>query len=235
MKISWRGELPLWLLMGAMFALALVTWSHAPDQIPVSWGTNGQVDRYGGKFEGLLVLPFATLAIYGLTLVFPKLDPGRLNYPRFAGAFYVIRLATVALMAVMYGIFHLVMRGQHVDVERVMPLLIGAFFVVLGSVLGKIRPNWFVGIRTPWTLSSKAAWVRTNRLGGWVMVVAGFAIMTASLVRSQAYQIAAFVTLGVGLLWTVVFSYLVWRQDPDRVPPAGTLPGEENEGRTQGG
>jgi uncharacterized membrane protein len=224
MKISWKSESIMWVLLAGMFALAAMTWSWAPGRIPVHWNLHGQVDRYGGRFEGLFGIPLAALGIYVLMLLVPRIDPGRANYPGFRGAFTTLRLALVVFMAALYGVIHLWLRGVEVRIGTVVPLLVGGVFVVVGNLLGKVRPNWFVGIRTPWTLSSKESWARTHRVGGWVFVIEGLVFMAASLIQAAWAFYAALSLLLVGVLGIVVYSYLVWRGDPDKVPPADTLP-----------
>ena len=132
-KISWRSEVPQWLAMAAMFAAAAWTWRGAPERVPVHWNLAGQVDRYGGKVEGLLFVPLLTIAIYALLIVLPRFDPGRANYARFAGAYTVIRIAVVTVMALIYGVTILSILGRPVDVATWVPLLVGAMFVLLGS------------------------------------------------------------------------------------------------------
>jgi uncharacterized membrane protein len=223
---SW-SDIPHLVLLAAMFLAAALTWPSAPERIPVHWDLAGEVDRYGGKLEGLLGVPLVALGIYLLMRFLPRIDPGRANYALFAGAYAVLRFVVLALLAGIYGLVHLVIRGHPVRMGTVMPLFVGALFVVVGGLLGKIRPNWFVGIRTPWTLSSKAAWTRTHRLGGWLFLVTGLATLGAAAVGPRA----AFAVLFTGGLVTaavsMVYSYLVWRSDPDKIPPAGTLPADE--------
>jgi uncharacterized membrane protein len=224
MKTSWKTELPLLLLIAAMFVLAATSWSSAPDRIPVHWGIRGEVNGYGGKIEGLLLLPATALLVYLSMLFLPRIDPGRANYRRFSGAYVILRAAVLVTMAAMYGMIHLTMRGRAVDVSLVTGLTVGGLFFLVGNLLGKIRPNWFVGIRTPWTLSSKRAWTRTHRFAGWVFIVGGLLIMAAGVLRTAVAMGVAIGVLIAGLIGATVYSYFVWRSDPDRVPPAGTLP-----------
>ncbi|MFI5372562.1 MAG: SdpI family protein [Candidatus Eisenbacteria bacterium] len=224
MKVSWRTEWPHWVLLAGMFALAAANWSSAPDRIPVHWGLSGQPDRWGGRFEGLVLLPLIALAVYALLRWLPRIDPGRANYPAFAGAYATIRLAVLVVIAAVYAIILLAMRGHAVEVATWVPLLIGGMFVIIGNLLGKVRPNWFVGVRTPWTLSSKLSWTRTHRLGGWLLIVIGVLFMATSLVHTRWAVGAVAIVAGVGILGLVVYSYVQWRNDPDKVPPAGTLP-----------
>jgi uncharacterized membrane protein len=221
MRISWRTELPHWLLLAAQFVLAAVTWPYAPDQIPVHWNIQGEIDRYGGRFEGLLALPLVSLGTYLLLLLLPRVDPARANYAHFAGPYAVIRFVTLAFLTAVYGLIHLTIRGYPLDVEVLVPLGVGSLFVVLGNFMGKLRPNWFVGIRTPWTLTSKESWGKTHRLGGWLFIAGGLAMAGAGLSRSNEVFVATCAAFAAGALLLLVYSYRVWRADPRRGPPAG--------------
>ncbi len=149
-----------------MFVLVAVSWSSAPERIPVHWDLSGQPDRYGGKFEGLLLLPPTALGLYLLLLLLPRIDPRRANYARFRGAYFVLRVAILMFLVLIYGFVLLWTRRIRLDV-LVIRILVGRLLVVMGVVMGRVQPNWFVGIRTPWTLSSDLSWRETHRLGGW--------------------------------------------------------------------
>jgi uncharacterized membrane protein len=224
MKIHWRSEWPHWLVLAGLFALAAANWSTAPDRIPVHWGLHG-VDRWGGRVEGLLALPFTALGIYFLLLFLPRVDPGRANYPAFWSSYSTIRLAVLLVIGGLYVMTLSAMRGYRADVGVWAPLLVGAMFVLIGNVMGKLRPNWFVGVRTPWTLSSKVSWTRTHHVGGWVFIGLGILLMAEALVRASWAIAAVGVIGGIAVAGLIGYSYVVWRADPDKTPPAGTLPG----------
>lgn len=224
MKFDWRVELPQLILIGGMFLVAAMTWSMVPDRIPVHWNFEGEVDRYGGRFEALLLVPLMTLAIYALLLFLPRIDPGHGNYSTFARTYAVIRCSIVAFMCVVYGAIQLSALGHPVSINAVIPFAVGVLFVFLGNVMGKIRPNWFVGIRTPWTLSSKASWNKTHRLGGRLFILMGLTIAASGLIRSNWAWIVMLVVVFAGVFSMIIYSWLVWRNDPDRISPAGTSP-----------
>jgi uncharacterized membrane protein len=222
-NVNVKIELPQWLLLAAMWAVALASWSTAPERIPVHWNMHGEVDRYGGRFEGLLLVPLVALGIYLLLLFLPRLDPGRANYAQFAGAYAIIRIAVLAMMTAVHAVIILAMRGAAIDVGTVVIIAAGALFVVLGNV----RPNWFVGIRTPWTLSSKTAWTKTHRVGGWIFIGLGLLVMAVGAVRTD-WAIIALIASALGsTLFLFVYSYVAWRSATDKTPPAGTLPADE--------
>jgi uncharacterized membrane protein len=226
MKWTLRAELPMLLVLLAMFVLAAWAWDRVPDRMPVHYNLEGEVDRYGGRFEGLLLMPLITIGTYLLFCFLPRLDPGKANYPGFAGTFRVIRLAIVLFLAALYAFMVADALGHGVPVGQPVTLLVGALFVVLGFTMGKIRPNWFVGVRTPWTLSSKLSWTRSHRLAGWLFLASG----AGTLLLAPFSQKAALIfVIASGLLLSlavVVYSYIVWRHDPERVPPAGTSPAD---------
>ena len=216
MKTNWRIELALLSLVALMFAAALVVWPAAPSEIPVHWDASGEVDRYGGKVEGLLLLPLMALGIYLLMRYLPNIDPGRANYARFGGAYTVIRAGVLVLMAGIYGLVIAWVLKVPIDVSRAVPVAVGALFILFGSVLGRVKPNWFVGIRTPWTLSSGESWARTHRLGGWLFIALGilFAVTGAFKLGRFGYVVISASIAAVAVL--VVYSYVVWRADPAR-------------------
>ncbi|MHC5211386.1 MAG: SdpI family protein [Planctomycetota bacterium] len=227
MKWSLRTELPLLLVLAAMFASAAWAWDRVPESMPVHYNLEGEPDRYGGRFEGLLLMPIIAAGTYLLFFLVPVLDPGRANYPRFASAFRMIRLAIVLFLAALYAFMVADALGADVPIGESVTMLVGALFIVLGFTMGKLRPNWFVGVRTPWTLSSKLSWTRSHRLAGWLFLISGAGTLILSPFSGRTaliFVIASGVLVG---LTVVVYSYIVWRHDPDRVPPAGTSPAED--------
>jgi uncharacterized membrane protein len=214
LKINWRSEIVGLFLIAAMFLLAAAVWNTMPDSIPVHFGLDGQPDRYGGKFEGLLSMPLTAAGLYLLFFFLPRIDPRGERYARFAGAYTIIRTAVIALLAAVQVVIILQTRGVAIDVSTIVALLIGLLFMVLGNYMGKIRPNWFVGIRTPWTLSSEESWNKTHRLGGKVFVVMGFVIAAASLFQKPWILLGSIGLLLIATVVLAVYSYLIWKSDP---------------------
>jgi len=215
-KITWKSELPSLLCLAAMFTLLAATWSSAPGRVPVHWDIRGEIDRYGTKVEGLLILPATAVVIYLLLRFLPLIDPHRANYERFATAYGVIRHGAVALLAVLYGLTIAIVRGAAIDMTVAVSSTLGLFFVATGAVMPTLRPNWFFGIRTPWTLSSELAWTRAHRVAGWVFIAAGLAIAAAGWIRTTASVIVFLAIVIVGILASTWVSYLAWRDDPHR-------------------
>lgn len=215
MKMNLRIELPQWLLIAAMFVASAVIWPSTPDRVPMHWNAAGEVDGYGGKLEGLFLLPLMTIGIYLLLLFIPRLDPKQASYAAFSGAYGVIRLGTTVLMAMIHALVLLWVKDIKINATVVVMGGVGLLFVLIGLVMGKVQPNWFVGIRTPWTLSSRRSWVKTHRLGGWLFMLMGLVMFVAGFLSPQLMlPVILTVTFG-GTAILVVYSYIEWRKDPE--------------------
>lgn len=224
MKTNWRVELVQWIGIAMLFALAAWAWPRVPDEIPVHWNLHGEADGWGGKTMGLLAVPLVIVGMYLLLLFLPRLDPGYANYQSFAGSYNVLRVTLLAYMAVVQVALVLVALGYPLNMGRVLGISMGLMFIVIGNLLGKIRPNAFVGVRTPWTLFSKLSWTKTHRLAGWLFIVFGLLTILSGLLLNGWMLTAQMAYGAVSLAWIFIYSYLVFRNDPERISPAGTSP-----------
>src|SRR5262245_11345892 len=205
MKFNWRIELPQLLVIGVMFAAAAWAWPQLPDRLPTHWNIHGEVDGWGNKFMGLLFMPLLVLGLYLLLLLLPLVDPGKANYQNFQKAYGIIRIVLVAYMATIYAATQFAAFGHAVNMTTVILPLVGVLFIILGNFLGKIRPNWFVGIRTPWTLSSQLSWDKTHRLAGWLFILMGLLFFPVALIQTTWSLIALLVIDAVFLVLMVVY------------------------------
>jgi uncharacterized membrane protein len=196
-------------------ASALV-YPHLPERVPVHWGLNGQVDRYGHRLEAVAVLPIVMLASWLLWRFLPRIDPRRSNYAKFADTYDLFVNSLVAVLAVMQGAMLAATLGYRVSMDRVVPGLVGILLIILGNALPRARPNWWFGIRTPWTLSNDRVWMRTHRLGGYLMAIAGLLMVGAALVQAAWALVVAFVAVLAAGFGSVVYSYFAWRQETSR-------------------
>lgn len=226
-----RREWPHWLLLLALFGASAWAWDRVTPPIPTHWNIRGEVDGYGGRVTGLLLVPMIAAGMYGLFLVLPRIDPARANYALFTGPYAVMRFTFALLMAGLHAVLLATALGYPVDAGRWIPAGVGAMFIVLGNVLVKVRPNYFVGVKTPWTLTSAKSWEQTHRAARWVFAGAGAGLVLGALLM-QPWFFATVAVLSVGALaWLIYYSYAVWRADPDRVPATGAQPPREDRSR----
>jgi uncharacterized membrane protein len=171
-----KREWPMWILILIPTIFSIVNWNNFPDQVPTHWGMNGEVDRYNGKWAVFLGT-FISTGVYLLMLVLPKIDPRKKNYDLFTGAYWIIRIALILLLCVMAMITDLSALGYKLNVGMIVMLSVLGLFLLIGNQFGRIRPNYFVGIRTPWTLNNEEVWMKTHRLAGKVWVAASLVMI----------------------------------------------------------
>jgi uncharacterized membrane protein len=214
---------PLLVVGGAtvavMLAASAVAWAQIPEgtAIPIHWNLAGEADGYAPKEVGLLMTPAIAVGLLGLFTVLPAIEPRRRNLAR-SGPAYV---TTTAAAIVFTGAVHLAVvwtaLGNSIDIPRLIGVGSGLLFLVIGNMIGKTRSNWFLGVRTPWTLSSEHSWAKTHRLAGRLFAGLG-ALTLLAAITGIAELILAVVGGGTGLvvIAVVAYSYLAWRDDPER-------------------
>lgn len=201
------------LVLGAIAAAALL-WERLPERMATHWGLDGRADGWGGRFEGALMLPLIALGVWVMAELLPRIDPRGENFSRMRGAYDLTISATITLVVAIQAMMLAIALGHPVPVARVIPAAVGVLIVVLGNVLPQARPNWWFGIRTPWTLSNDRVWARTHRVGGWLFVASGLALLVAAVTLPPTWT-AGTLIVGVLLmsLGTLAYSYVVWRQE----------------------
>lgn len=214
-----------------MIAVNLWAMPQIPEgEIPVHWGLDGTPDRYGDRGDALFALwmiPLATLISSILLALAPRLDPNGQNLMKSRKAYVVIWCSVmVMLLGVHAGIAVLMVRSVTAspDANEFVRFVIAAaaiLFIVKGNYLPKTRSNWFLGVRTPWTLSSDYTWERTHRLAGRLFMLAGFICLIGAFTLHGGWLIIMLLgTLLPTVLISVGYSYLVYRGAPDkRVSP----------------
>jgi len=169
------------------------------------------VDAYGTRLQVAFTAPLLALGIYLLMLVTPLTDPGRRNYPRFAGAYRLLRWGLVLFMAWIYGIWMAAALGHSVDILLAVKLSVSLLLLAIGNVMGQLRHNYFMGIRTPWTLASEEVWRRTHRLAGRLWVLGSLICLLLSFFPGF-WSAAAFIAVIVLMtLIPVVYSFMYYR------------------------
>ena len=195
-------------------------------QVPVHWGIDGTPDRYGDRNEaifGLWIVPISTVFTTLILAIAPRLDPNGENLMKSRKAYIVIWCSVmILLLGVHAGVAMLMVRSvtQSPDANEFVRFVIAAsaiLFIVKGNYLPKTRSNWFLGLRTPWTLSSNITWEKTHRLAGRLFMLAGFICLIGAFVLDGGWLIVMLLgTLLPATLISVVYSYFVWRNAPDK-------------------
>lgn len=209
-----RKWLPLVIIAVAFVASAAV-YSDLPARVPSHWNVAGEIDGWMDKEWGAFAMPLTLVGLLAMLYVLPRIDPRGANYSKFRGTFEIVMITTMAFLLGVHLIMLAIALGKDVSMTRVIPLGMGLLLMILGNLMPRTRSNWFMGLRTPWTLSSDRVWERTHRVGGRLMVAAGALVLLTGIfapLRSELVLIASAVVVPVVV---VAYSYVVWRNDPD--------------------
>lgn len=199
------------LILGGLIAGVLL-YPHLPDRVPSHWNIRGEVDAYSSKFWSAFGIPLMTAGIYVMMLVLPALDPRKQNYARFAGAYRLLKLILAAFFSGVYLLVVTSALGYPIPVDRAMQFGVSLLILLLGNLMGQLRHNYFVGIKTPWTLASETVWQKTHRFGGRVWVTAGFTGILGSLIGGSIGVALLIAALAAAGLVPIVYSYLAFRK-----------------------
>ena len=205
------------LLLLGMFAAGAYLYPQLPDRIPTHWSFDGTVDGWSGKAGGAGPAPLVALGLSVALPVFRMLDPRRENYAKFARAWAVIQLTMVAFFAYVYALQMIAALRPEIapSMGRAMMGGIGVLFILMGNYFGKVRHNYFVGIRTPWTLASEEVWNRTHRLGGWLWVAAGALVLLEALLWVGPAWLVFSLALGAAAIAPIIYSYVAYHGLPE--------------------
>jgi uncharacterized membrane protein len=201
----------IFLLIAFWIGCALL-YPKLPTQVPIHWNIHGEVDGYAHKAMTAFIMPLLPLFIYVLMTATAKIDPRHKNYEKFVGSYVKIRMALVLMMVGIVLLTEVSALGYEVNIDLIIRIMLPILFIYLGNFMGKIRHNYFIGIRTPWTLANEEVWVKTHRLGSKLMV-AGSVIALAGAFFTPT---VGFIILMSGVLFPVlistVYSYLLFSQ-----------------------
>jgi len=222
-----KGLIASTIVILAMLGLSIWAMNMLPPdgQFATHWGLNGQADGFGGRTKVLWAMPAMALGVSALLAIVPLIDPRKRNLQRSAGPYLIAWIGGVILLGFAHAtmvlnaakIIHVADVSNGPGMIKWLVILVGVFFAVLGSVLGKVRPNWFMGIRTPWTLSSDMSWDKTHRLAGKLFLITGVLTVLVALVAVPRWALMVLVGGAFGsIIWSVFYSWLVWKNDPVR-------------------
>jgi uncharacterized membrane protein len=184
-----------------------------PDEVPVHWNAKGQADHFVPRADVLpylLIAPGAMAGMVLLTLVLPWLSPRQFSVDTFRSTYDYIMFLLVVLMGYIQGTILVASMGWKADIGQVMLGGMCLFFVLIGNVLGKVQRNFWMGVRTPWTLASETVWIRTHRLAAWLFVGAGLIGFVAMLMGVNVLVVLPIILLAAFV--PVVYSLVLYKR-----------------------
>lgn len=202
----------------ALIAIALIAglmlWNQLPEQMASHWNIYDQVDGYVSKFWGVFLMPFVTLGMFVLFIIIPNIDPLKANIVQFREAFNVFIALMVAFMLYLHGLTLAWNLGyQNYRMSFIMLPFMGFLFIAIGYLLKKAKRNFFIGIRTPWTLSSDSVWDKTHQLGSVLFMLSGAITIIGGLLGGLTAFWFTFAPLIGSTLFLLVYSYVLYRNE----------------------
>lgn len=212
--MSIRRTLFVIIALTVLAAVASVAvYPRLPEMVPSHWNAAGEVDGYMSRTSTAIFMPLMILGLGLLLLYIPKLDPLRANVDQFRSAYNWAVVGLAAFMVYMHGLTLATGLGARFNMVRFMLPVMGLLFVGLGFMIQRAKRNWFIGIRTPWTLSNDVVWEKTHRLGGLLFKLAGGVVIVSVFAPvSASFWLMMAATMVAGLV-PVVYSYLVFRAE----------------------
>lgn len=184
-----------------------------PERVVTHWNFAGVADGWSSKEFQTLFLPLLMISIYALFQFLPKLDPKKLNYADFAPAYKIFQFIFLLFFFALFLVTSWSNLGLAIPIAQVVSSLIGLMFIVFGILMPKLKSNWFIGIRTPWTLSSDVVWSKTHNFAKYIFVLAGVIFCLISY-TVEALILPVILVLVILLLTPIIYSYLVFRKLP---------------------
>lgn len=166
-------EIIIMVLIFLSFLSGIYFYNQMPEQMASHWNSHGEVDNYVSRFWGLFLMPVVSSAIFLIFMAIPKIDPLKSNIKKFREYYDGFVLLLIVFLIYIYTLTLLWNLGYDFNMSRMIIPAIGLILFYAGILSENAKMNWFVGIRTPWTLSSEKVWEKTNKLGGKLFKIAG--------------------------------------------------------------
>ena len=212
MKLTLKKELPLIGIVVAPFIYLAIIWNTLPEKVPTHWNYKGEVDKWGDKYSLITLLFLLPVLTYVLMVVVPKIDPKK-KIEQMGGKYYQLKFILVLFMSTLAFIILHISVNQSTSSANLIFIPIGVLFIALGNYFKVIQPNYFIGIKTPWTLESKEVWKLTHIMAGKLWIIGGLLIVLGSLIIDKSIFIYILITIiAVISIVPVVYSYLKFKE-----------------------
>lgn len=194
------------MLMVLSFGMSVYLYDSLPEKIPMHWNVAGEIDRYESKITAVWFMPILISIMWVAFKIFPQLDPNKEKYRDFQPEWEILQTLLLGFFVYLQIITFYIAMNPASDMMKLMFSGMGVLFMVIGNFLPKIRQNFFIGIKIPWTLTNEENWNKTHRFGGWCFVVSGLLFLIEGMWRPVSPEIM-FGTLMALVLAPMVYSY----------------------------
>ena len=212
-KAAW---IAIALIIVAGFALSFYYYPELPEQVPSHWNARGEIDGYMRKDIALFLMPVFSLFLAGLMFLLPRIDPLKKNYPYFMPCLEGFFVLILAFFLFIHALMVMAGLGIEISMNYMLVPAMSLLFVYIAVLLRKAKRNWFVGIRTPWTLSSDSVWEKTHRLGSYTFLLLAVAMSIAFFLPEELFMPVFIGSVLFFAFLPVVYSYFLWKQEQEK-------------------
>ncbi|MBU3941700.1 MAG: SdpI family protein [Nanoarchaeota archaeon] len=207
-----KAELFVLIAVIISFIIGIYFYPQMPEQMASHWNAQGNVDGYMSRFWGVFLMPFVFVGLALLFITIPKIDPLKKNIEEFRKYYDGFIILFFIFMLLVYMQTILWNLGTEISPNIVIPIGLGLLFYYIGILFENTKRNWFIGIKTPWTLSSEKVWNKTHKLGSKMFKTAGIIVLTGFLFQKYATYFILVPILFVAL-YLVVYSYVEYQKE----------------------
>lgn len=203
----------LFIIVFACMLTGVLVYPNLPDVFISHWGVSGQANGSMSKFWGTFLLPTMMFVFIGLWALLPKIDPIAPGFKSFRYVYDFFWFLIISFLAYVYALTLGVNLGWQLNMTKALLPALAALIASLGILMPYLKRNWFIGIRTPWTISNDRVWEKTHKLGGNLFVASGAIIFLSTFLNSRLSVWLILVPLLGTTLISVVYSYLLFKRE----------------------
>lgn len=207
-----KNEIPLIAIVSLPFIYLAYIWNELPEKVPMHWNIKGEIDRFGEKSELLLIPILLPLLVYIIFLIVPKIDPKN-KISKMGNKYQHIKILLTTFMSILALFIIYTAKNQSFANPNYIVLLVGILYIILGNYFKTIKANYFIGIRTPWTLENETVWKETHKLGGKMWFVGGIIVVISSLILKKQLNFTIFIIItGIITIIPIAYSYFKFKK-----------------------
>lgn len=206
-----KSEIIILTLVLISLLTAVFLYQRMPDEMASHWNAEGNVNGYMSKFWGLFLMPIVAAAIFIMFIIIPKIDPLKANIKKFMGYYESFMVLVTIFLLYIYGLSLAWNLDYRFNMTRMITPAIGLLFFYAGILTENAKRNWFIGIRTPWTLSSPKVWEKTNKLGGQLFKISGIIALIGVVFPDQAIWLILLPIIA-STVFIIIYSYVEYQK-----------------------
>ena len=210
-----KSSIIVLLIILTSFIIGIYFYPQIPDKMASHWNFRNEVDNYMPKFWGLFLIPLVSLGLFLLFILIPKIDPLKANIEKFRKYFDTLIVLLILFLFYLYLLTIFWNIGLKFSMAKFLLPAYGILFYYCGVLIENAKRNWFIGIRTPWTLSSEKIWRKTHKIGGKLFKVAGVIAFLGILFPSYAVFLVLVPAILI-IVYVIIYSYFEYQKEVDK-------------------